>query len=164
MFREHFQHSLRVALRRPVSDEPRGPLVSPGFWLHHAALTWRRAIESRLGDLTYPQFNVLTAVSWLTANGGAPTQQQVADFARTDRMMTSKLVGTLMANGYLKRTTDRIDTRLKRLELTARGRAAVKASGRAARAVDEELFGGPAATLRDALRGIAEQSWRSSGE
>ena len=52
-----------------TTNEPHGPLASPGFWLHHAALTRRRAVESRLGEITYPQFNVLSAVNWLTAPG-----------------------------------------------------------------------------------------------
>jgi DNA-binding MarR family transcriptional regulator len=142
-----------------MTDEPRGPLASPGFWLHHAALTWRRAVESRLGDITYPQFNVLSAVSWLTAPGGTgPTQQEAADFARSDRMMTSKLVGALVAQGYLLRRADSSDARLRRLELTPKGRTAVRVAIDAAKLADQEMFGDDS-SLRDALRQLAERSW-----
>jgi len=28
--------------------KPRGPLMSPGFWLHHAALAWRQKALQRI--------------------------------------------------------------------------------------------------------------------
>ncbi len=142
-----------------MSDEPRGPLASAGFWLHHAALTWRRAVESRLDDITYPQFNVLSAVSWLTTpSGTGPTQQEAADFARSDRMMTSKLVGALVAQGYLLRQADPGDARLRRLQLTPKGRTVVRAAIASAKLVDHEMFGEDS-SLRDALRALAERGW-----
>ena len=140
-----------------------GPHASPGFWLHHAALTWRQACEARLGDITYPQFNVLSAVSLLAADGGGPpTQQDVARFARMDRMMTSKLIHTLEGRGLLKRSPDSADGRRWRLMLTPGGRSAVRACVAAAHRADDEIFGtGPDRDqLRDALRAIAEkQEW-----
>jgi DNA-binding MarR family transcriptional regulator len=140
-------------------DLARGPYASPGFWLHHAALTWRQACEAGLGELTYPQFNVLSAVSLLTADSGPPTQQEVAGFARIDRMMTSKLVHTLEERGLLTRSADAHDARRWRLALTDSGRAAVHTCVAAAHRADEEIFGtGPDRDrLRDALRAIAEK-------
>jgi DNA-binding MarR family transcriptional regulator len=141
-----------------VSVLSRGPHDSPGFWLHHAALTWRQACEARLGDITYPQFNVLSAVSLLAADGGPPTQQDVARFARMDRMMTSKLIRTLEGRGLLQRSPDPGDGRRWRLTLTPAGQSAVRACVAAAHRADDEVFGtGPDRNrLRDALRTIAE--------
>lgn len=137
-----------------------GPHASPGYWLHHAALVWRQACEAGLGETTYPQFNVLSAVSLLTgAAGTSPTQQQVADFARMDRMMTSKLVRTLGQRGLLTRAADREDARRQRLALTAEGRDVLRACIAAARHADEEIFGTGADVepLRERLRAVAER-------
>jgi DNA-binding MarR family transcriptional regulator len=135
-----------------------GPRTSPGYWLHHAALIWRRVCEQGLGDTTYPQFNVLSAVSQLTAgHGAAPTQQQVADFARMDRMMASKLVRGLVERGLLVRLADEGDARRWRLAITDPGRATLRQCVAAARRADAEVFGPNADDLRDQLRAIAER-------
>jgi DNA-binding MarR family transcriptional regulator len=132
--------------------EHRGPHTSPGYWLHHAALVWRQACETGLGETTYPQFNVLSAVSLLTAEEGA-------DFARMDRMMTSKLVRTLEERGLLARAVDPGDARRQRLALTTDGREVLRACVTAARRADEEIFGtGPdVEQLRERLRAVAER-------
>jgi DNA-binding MarR family transcriptional regulator len=139
-----------------------GPHASPGFWLHHAALAWRQACEAGLGEITYPQFNVLSAVSLLTADGGPPTQHDVARFARIDRMMTSKLVHTLEERGLLTRSPDPADGRRQRLALTPGGRSALRACIAVAHRADDEIFGaGPQRDrLRDDLRAIAEKHRR----
>jgi DNA-binding MarR family transcriptional regulator len=79
-------------------------------------------------------------------------------------MMTSKLVQTLEQRGYLARHGDRADARLRRLELTSLGRAAVHAAVQAAQAVDGELFEATGPGFRDALRAIAEQTWETVGD
>lgn len=138
----------------------RGPHASPGYWLHHAALVWRQACESGLGQTTYPQFNVLSAVSLLTGrDGSAPTQQQVADFARMDRMMASKVVRVLEDRALLTRAPDPHDARRQRLVLTEQGRSVLRTCIEAARKADEDVFGsGPEVeVLREALRAIAER-------
>jgi DNA-binding MarR family transcriptional regulator len=140
--------------------EQHGPHASPGYWLHHATLAWRQACEAGLGETTYPQFNVLSAISILTARDGTePTQQQVADFARMDRMMTSKLVRTLEERGQLTRAADPADARRQRLALTGEGAAALRTCITAARRADDEVFGtGPDVdVLREQLRAVAER-------
>ena len=136
-----------------------GPYDSPGFWLHHAALAWRQACEAGLGELTYPQFNVLSAVSLLTAAGGPPSQQEVAEFARMDRMMTSKLVQALEGRGLISRGPDPADKRRQRLMLTDQGRSVLHEAVAPPRRADDEVFGTGAARdrLRDDLRAISEQ-------
>ena len=135
----------------------RGPQSSPGFWLHHAALTWRQACEARLGDITYPQFNILAAVSLLNDQGTPPTQQEAADSARIDRKMASKLVLTLTERNLLTRAADHSDARLRRLHVTQAGRDAVGRCVQAARQADQEVFGPDSDGIREALRMIAER-------
>jgi DNA-binding MarR family transcriptional regulator len=141
---------------------PPGPDSSPGYWLHHAYLVWRQVCETGLGDTTYPQFNVLSAIGLVTArSGSAPSQQDVAEFARMDRMMTSKVVRTLEDRGLVTRSPDADDARRQRLALTAEGTSALKVCIAAARRADEEVFGSgdDVAKLRERLRAIAEKRW-----
>ena len=44
--------------------EPRGPLMSPGFWLHHAALAWRQAMEHRLRPLGLTPTQFMGDLPW----------------------------------------------------------------------------------------------------
>jgi len=137
--------------------------MSPGFWLHHAALAWRNLFDRRLRplDLTPTQFMLLSSAGWLAAaadrqNGadgqsGAglpPTQQEVADFAGADRMMTSKVLQTLEERGLIAREPDTNDARLKRLRPTDEGRALIRDGIRIAVDLDHELFGDNTDLLR----------------
>jgi DNA-binding MarR family transcriptional regulator len=145
--------------------EARGPLMSPGFWLHHAALAWRQLFDRRLRPLeaTPTQFMLLAAVSWLTAaSGRPPTQQEAADHAGADRMMTSKVVQALAGRGLLVREPDPGDARVRRLRLTEAGRALVRAGIRIATEVDAELFGPSSEALRAELQQIASRT-RAAG-
>jgi DNA-binding MarR family transcriptional regulator len=119
--------------------EPRGPLASPGYWLHHAALAWRRELGTRLKPLalTPTRFDVLAALSHLSKTETAPSQQAIADFAGIDRMMTSKIVSALETDGLLSRAAE---GRSNRLSLTESGTILVARATAIARALDAELF------------------------
>jgi hypothetical protein len=64
-----------------------------------------------------------------------------------------KIVDEMEARGYLERRPDASDRRVKRLRLSARGRAALKAARAFHRRFERRLADGPA--LRAALAGIA---------
>ena len=109
-----------------MTDE--GPLASPGFWLHHAALTWRAELDTRLRPLglTPTQFMLLASAGWLGQQSVAPTQQEVAQHAGADRMMTSKILRDLYERGLLTRQADPDDGRILRIQLTPTGRDLTK--------------------------------------
>jgi DNA-binding MarR family transcriptional regulator len=138
--------------------EPRGPLMSPGFWLHHAALEWRQRFDRALRPLglTPTQFNLLGSIGWLDrTHPSPPTQQQVADHAGADRMMASKVLRGLEERELVSREADPDDARVLRLRLTKEGRRITRQAVRLAVAVDEELFGDGGDALRERLQAVA---------
>jgi DNA-binding MarR family transcriptional regulator len=91
---------------------------------------WQREIKKALDPfgLTHAQFVVLAAAYWLGQQGDV-TQTSLAAHARTDKMMTSKLLRTLESKGYVQRTEHATDTRAKAITLTSTGmRLAVQAA------------------------------------
>ncbi|MRH87260.1 MarR family transcriptional regulator [Nocardia sp. SYP-A9097] len=136
---------------------PRGPLMSPGFWLHHAALEWRATMERNLRPLglTPTQFNLLASAGWLGRDGELPTQQQVADMSGADRMMGSKVIRVLEERGLLIRQPDPADARVLRIEITAAGRELARKGVRTAVDTDQQIFGDSGERLREQLRPIA---------
>ncbi|PWJ53704.1 transcriptional regulator, MarR family [Quadrisphaera granulorum] len=146
-----------------MDDLTEGPLASPGFWLHHAALTWRVELERALmdEDLTPTQFIALASVGWLERQGEPPTQQQIADLSGGDRMMTSRLIRGLEDRGLVARSPDPIDARAVRVHLTEAGRGLASRAVRKAQATDRAVFGETVEELRSSLRSIARRRDRS---
>lgn len=141
-----------------------GPLLSPGFWLLQAALSWRAELDARLSPLglTPTQFTMLATIGWLEHVGDKPTQQDVAEHAGADRMMTSKVVRALEGRGLLSRDPDDRDARVIRLSLTASGRHTTRQATKLAREVDADLFGDDADRIRPLLRHIAGRRDRTT--
>lgn len=143
-----------------MTEPLRGPLASPGYRLHLAALAWRRELGVRLRPLglTPTQFDALATVSFL-GKTDQPTQQQIADFSGLDRMMLSKVLASLEERGLVARTPDAGDARLKRLAVTSAGRELVDAATAIARSVDADLFAAVESPerLRDELRTVSDR-------
>jgi DNA-binding MarR family transcriptional regulator len=143
-----------------VRDSGPGPQASTGHWLRQAALSWQRELGRRLRPLklTPTQFFVLSCTGWLDATSGPPTQQEVADLAGTDRMMTSKVVGTLEGLGLLQHQPDASNGRLKRLSQTPRGREVTGAALVHLRDIEAQFFDGlDAMALRHQLAAVCDR-------
>lgn len=136
-----------------------GPLLSAGFWLHHAALTWRAELDARLRPLglTPTQFLLLASAGRLDHESGPPAQREVAEYAGADRMMTSKVLRALEERGLLARAAHESDARSVRVTLTSEGRELTRRAIAIAQELDVEFFGGDSATLRGTLREVAER-------
>jgi DNA-binding MarR family transcriptional regulator len=100
---------------------------------------------------------VLGSAGWLEHTAGPPTQQQVAEHSGADRMMTSKVVKTLLEAGLLTREVDPADSRAYRLRLTTKGRKLTRTGAEIARTLDTEYFGDAPETHRATFRAIAER-------
>jgi MarR family transcriptional regulator, organic hydroperoxide resistance regulator len=121
---------------------PDSPSSSPGFQLWLVTLAWQRAIAAALQPhgLTHVQFVLLAGTWWLAEHGGPPTQRRLADHAGTNPMMTSQVLRRLEANGLVARISDAVDTRAKRVEVTACGHAVLRKAIVDVDATDADFF------------------------
>lgn len=99
------------------------PDDSPGFMLWRVSNLWQRHIRAALEPLglTHVQFVLLASLAWLTKEGHALTQVQLANHTGIDVMMTSQVVRTLQTKGLLLRNPKPTDSRAFELMPTARG-------------------------------------------
>lgn len=147
------------------ADEASGaaPVGEAGFWLHQAALAWRAALDVRLRPLglTPTQFLLLSAAARLERTAGPATQQEVAEHAGADRMMTSKVLRALEDRGLLTRAAHERDARAVRVSLTAAGHVLATAAAGIAAEFDSAFFGAAAGRLARELRAVARDRGRS---
>ncbi|SEP20725.1 MarR family winged helix-turn-helix transcriptional regulator [Amycolatopsis saalfeldensis] len=128
-----------------------------GFWLHQAALAWRAQLDVRLRPLglTPTQFLLLSSADRLERRDGPATQQEVAEQAGADRMMTSKVLRLLEKRGLLSRTAHESDARSMRVALSADGRVLAERAAAIAREFDDAFFGAGAPLLCKELQAVA---------
>lgn len=114
------------------------PLESPGFLLWHATLRWQRLVSASLHPfaLSHVQFVVLASVWWLTNSTDPPSQVRLAQHAGTNVRLTSQVVRKLEARGLITHRRDGVDTRIKRLAITAAGTALTLEAIRVVEATD----------------------------
>lgn len=91
---------------------------------------------------------------------------EIAARMRVTQQAVSKAVGELVGLGYLERTTDAADARVRLIGLSARGRAAVATTRRIRAEVEAELTAtlgaDHAAALHDAA--LAALEWAGGGD
>ncbi|KAB2584620.1 MarR family transcriptional regulator, partial [Rhodococcus erythropolis] len=77
---------------------------SPGLMLWRVTNAWQASIRAALRpfDLTHVQFVLLAALTWLDAETPI-TQRDLAEYARTDPMMTSQVIRTLESKKLVER-------------------------------------------------------------
>src|SRR5262249_38159327 len=107
-------------------------------------------------QLTHVQFVLLASTYWLNGRGEEPNQMMLATFAATDIKMTSQVLRTLERKALLVRTVDPLDTRARRLKLTARGAELAQKVLAAVQRADAHFFNAVDSTAAlDLLRRLA---------
>lgn len=99
-----------------------------GFSLWEVSNLWQKQLLKRLKEIniTHVQFLILRAVYELEVNHEEKTQIKIATQARTDVMMTSKVIRTLIEKGLLERTKHAIDKRAFRINITKPGKKTLR--------------------------------------
>jgi DNA-binding MarR family transcriptional regulator len=120
------------------------PDNSPGFLLWQVSNLWQRKMNSGLSKLglTHVQFVLLAGIIWLSENQESVTQAKLAAHAKTDIMMTSKVLRALEQRGLIKRETDSKDTRAKSLTVTKEGYDLTAAAIHIVDRIDNDFFSG----------------------
>ncbi|MCB0570778.1 MAG: MarR family transcriptional regulator [Phaeodactylibacter sp.] len=134
------------------------PEDSPGFLLWQLSMLWQRRIREVLAELelTHTQFVLLATLGWLKQNKEDVTQKEVAEHARVDKMMASKVLRSLESRNLLAREAHPSDTRAKMLSLTAQGAQALQQALQRVEAADRRFFAPLQQKLGDFNRLAAE--------
>jgi DNA-binding MarR family transcriptional regulator len=115
---------------------------SPGFLIWQLSNLWQKQICAALEphNLTHAQYILLAAAYWLSRNGKAHTQIQIARMAQTDIMMTSKVLRALEEKNYISRPSNPDDTRERMVQLTPLGVGALSHAQQTVQKFDKEFF------------------------
>lgn len=130
-------------------SEFESPDDSPGFLLWQVASLWQRNIRAALQpfDLTHAQFVLLVSAARLENSNEEVTQVRLATHAKTDIMMTSKVLRTLEQKGLIKREPHTTDTRANSIHVTQKGRALAQQTIQIVEQADAAFFGALGAQL-----------------
>ena len=119
------------------------PEESTGYLLWQVTMGWHLRMNQHLRPLglTLTQFSLLAGLYWLSRQGEAVTQQRLADYAHTDKMMTSKVLQTLERKGLVERHRHGHDGRAKQLQLTDAGESLLRQAHAVMEPADARFFG-----------------------
>lgn len=118
------------------------PEENSGYLLWQVTMQWQLNMNRALGKvgLTLTQFSLMAGLYWLNEKKGPVTQQQLADYANTDKMMTSKVLAVLENKQIIARIKDPGDSRAKQLKITDKGVDALREAYRIVKEVDDVFF------------------------
>jgi DNA-binding MarR family transcriptional regulator len=118
------------------------PEENSGYLLWQVTMQWQLGMNRALGklDLTLTQFSLMAGLYWLSKKNGGVTQQQLADYANTDKMMTSKVLSVLETKQIVERVKDPADSRAKQLIITDKGVQLLKEAYQVVKQVDDVFF------------------------
>lgn len=118
------------------------PEENSGYLLWQVTMQWQLSMNRALGKmgLTLTQFSLMAGLYWLSQKQQAVTQQQLADYANTDKMMTSKVLMVLEKKQLIERVKDPGDSRAKQLKMTEKGTQTLRAAYHIVQQVDEVFF------------------------
>lgn len=118
------------------------PEENSGYLLWQVTMQWQLHMNRALGKLglTLTQFSLMAGLYWLNQKQQAVTQQQLADYANTDKMMTSKVLMVLEKKQLLERVKDPADSRAKQLKVTPQGTDLLREAYQIVKQVDDIFF------------------------
>lgn len=116
---------------------------SPGFLLWKLTALWQQKLAQALERhaITQTQYAILASLRWFEEQGEPPTQAHLAAHTRIDKMTLSKALRRLEAQGLVKRTPSKQDSRAMEVAFTARGRKLIPMAIVDIETADAEFFG-----------------------
>lgn len=118
------------------------PEDNSGYLLWQLTMQWQLSMNRALStiELTLTQFSLLAGLYWLNEKNEIVTQQRLANFANTDKMMTSKVLTTLEQKKFIWRASHPNDSRAKQLLITDKGLLALREANLVVEQVDASFF------------------------
>jgi MarR family transcriptional regulator, organic hydroperoxide resistance regulator len=131
-----------VGIDWPTLTATLRPENSPGFLLWQVTNQWQRRLRATLDPLglTHVQFVLLAGLAWLEHKEGSVSQARLAQFCKTDTMMTSQVVRALEKAGLVVRGASTKDGRAKVLAVTDAGAERLNRAMPAVLAADAGFF------------------------
>ncbi|HEY8913299.1 MarR family winged helix-turn-helix transcriptional regulator [Lacisediminihabitans sp.] len=129
---------------------------SPGLALRQVTNRWQAVMRAALKshDLTHVQYVLLASLVWMQAHDSEPiTQAELAEFATTDRMMTSQVLRTLETKQLIHRDHHPSDGRARALRATPAGILYAQRATQDVEAADRTFF----APLRENTTGFVAE-------
>ena len=116
---------------------------SPGFLLWQTTVTWQGLIKQALEPflISHTHHVILAILLWFEEHQQEPTQASVVKWSKLDKMTISNALKRLTTDGYITRHDHEIDTRAKRVSLTAKGKSLAQKLVPIVEAVDAAYFG-----------------------
>lgn len=129
-------------MRKPPIFAYQQPEENNGYLLWQVSMRWQLRMNQQLRTvgLTLTQFSLLAGLYWLGRQGELVTQQRLADYTNTDKMMTSKVVQTLAQKGLVERLGNPQDGRAKHLRPTPDGERLLRQANQLVEQVDAAFF------------------------
>jgi DNA-binding MarR family transcriptional regulator len=130
---------------------------SPGLLLWRVSMRWQAEMRAALAPfgLTHTQFVLLASLAWLGSHSqDCVTQRDLADHAATDIMMTSQVLRTLEAKGFLVRRPHPQDARARDLRITPAGTTVVNKAIVAVESCDAAFFARAGRTQDGLVQGL----------
>jgi len=113
-----------------------------GFTIWELSNEWQKQLTTELKaiDLTHVQFLILKAVYELEVNHEEKTQVKIAQQARTNIMMTSKVIRSLEKKEYIDRYNHAGDKRAFRITISKKGKKVLRKSINIIENFEKEFF------------------------
>lgn len=117
---------------------------SPGLALWQVTNRWQAVMRAALKshDLTHVQYVLLASLVWMQEydHEQVVTQAELAEFAATDRMMTSQVLRALEAKQLIQRDHHPSDGRARALHATPAGIRSARRATQDVEAADRTFF------------------------
>lgn len=117
--------------------------AGPGFLLWQVSTAWRRQIETALYTsfgVTYSQFVILANLAKLSREGRLISQVEIAKYCGTNVTMTSQILRTLEAKGFIERKQRKGDEKSKFPQVTQKGEELIEKAIPLVQSVDRKFF------------------------
>lgn len=118
------------------------PEESLGLLLWQTTLTWQRQIRDLLEPhgISHPQFVILAILLWNDEHQEIINQVTIVTMSKLDKMTVSASLKKLVAQGYVYREENKMDTRSKSVSLTLLGKEFIRQLVPQVEHIDAQFF------------------------